>query len=62
MTVWCRECDGANAMPRNWIEESDACKYCGTKGQWRTLNEPKAEYLLNHNDRRFLRSMRIKAD
>lgn len=62
MIVWCRECDGANEFPRNWIEEKDTCRYCKTAGRWRTENQPKAEYLLSHNDRRFLRSLRIKAE
>jgi hypothetical protein len=59
MTIFCRKCDGANEFDRNWIEETDACKFCGSAGLWRTINEPKHTYDLSLNDQRFLRSLRI---
>lgn len=62
MVIYCRSCDGPNTFPRNWINDSDKCKFCGTSGQWRTLNEPKHAYELNHNDRRLLAVFRIAAD
>ena len=59
MQVFCRRCDGANTFDRNWIEETDACQYCGSLGLWRTINEPKVAWELNANDLRFLKTHRI---
>jgi hypothetical protein len=60
MVIFCRECDGKNDFNRNWIADDDACTFCGTRGKWRTVNEPKKAYALSENDRRFLRSIRIE--
>jgi hypothetical protein len=59
MLLFCRACDGANDFPRNWVTAEDTCKYCGSKEQWRTLNEPKKPYELSEMDKRLLRSLRI---
>lgn len=59
MTLYCRECQQPNYFERNWLNEDDACQYCHSVGQWRTLNDPKHDYTLTHNDKRFLRSLRI---
>lgn len=60
--VFCRKCDGVNEFPHNWINEGDACKFCGSVNLWRTLNEPKVAYELNANDKRLLRSLRIATE
>lgn len=57
VTLWCRHCDGENEFP--WYDESLKCKHCGTVNYFRTLNDPKVEYDISVNDRRFLRSLRI---
>lgn len=60
VVFYCGKCDGANDFGRRYLYElADACKYCGSKGQWRTQNEPKKPYDLSDNDRRMLRSARI---
>jgi hypothetical protein len=62
MTLFCRSCDSPNHFTRRWIEDDDECTTCGARGQWRTLNEPRTPYELNHNDKAFLRSIRVQSD
>lgn len=62
MTLWCRMCQQPTEFDRKWVEDSDACTHCGTKGHWRTLDEPNVVYALNENDRRFLRSIKVTQD
>jgi hypothetical protein len=59
MTIFCRACDGSNSFDRNWLNDDDACQHCGSKGLWRTLNEPKHAYEVSLNDRRLLKALRI---
>ena len=59
MTLFCRNCDGANEFPHNWVNDADACKFCGSTRLWRTSNEPKCPYELTENDKRMLRGLRI---
>jgi hypothetical protein len=59
MILFCRTCDGQNDFPNNWVNDDDACKHCGAKRHWRTLNEPKEPWALNENDKRMLRAFRI---
>ena len=62
MELFCRVCDGRNEFPHNWVSEGDVCQFCGQANQWRTLNEPKKAWVLNHNDRRLLKAMLIAAE
>ena len=55
----CRSCEGHNDFPRNWIEDTDKCKFCGAVGLWRRPDEPTVLYELSRNDKVMLRSMRI---
>ena len=61
MILFCRKCDGANEFSNNWIDDHDACKFCGATKLWRTMNEPKVSWELNENDRRMLKAFRIVA-
>lgn len=61
MTLWCRACETMNTFDRNWIADDDACSDCKTKGQWRTLNEPKVPYTLTEKDKRFLTALRVES-
>ena len=62
MVLFCRVCDAAKILTRNWITEEDTCDACGATEQWRTVNEPKKAYALSENDRRFLRSIKVCGD
>lgn len=62
LTLFCRVCDSPNEFPRNWVDDTDECTACGAKKQWRTVNEPKVAWDVSHNDRRFLKALRIKSD
>jgi hypothetical protein len=59
MELVCRACDGHNDFSRNWIEDTDKCKFCGTAGMWRRPDEPKVLFHLSLNDKLFLRSIRV---
>ena len=65
---FCRVCDGPNEFThdngksRLYPVPEDACVYCGSSGKWRTGTDPKKEYALSENDRRFLRSLRIACE
>lgn len=59
MILFCRVCDAPNPFMRRWLEEHDACQSCGSEGQWRTVNDPTHPYELNHNDKGFLKSIRV---
>ena len=62
MRLYCRACESPNDFDRNWVTDDDECSTCGTKKQWRTCAEPKKAYDLNHNDKLFLHSIRVKPD
>lgn len=53
----CRKCETVNIFEHNWIDHP--CEACGAEGFWRRVDEPKVDYDLSANDRRFLRSLRI---
>jgi hypothetical protein len=38
------------------------CPSCGGPSNWTTRSTPRVPYDLNHNDRRFLRSIRVVGD
>ena len=56
-TVWCLRCKVklehlGGALP-------DACPECEQSARWSTLEVPLKDWVLNENDRGFLRSIRI---
>ena len=61
MWIYCRQCDEPNELPRQWINATDACVHCQAK-DWEVRNTPKVPYVLNHNDQRLLRGLRIARD
>ena len=60
--AYCRACDTVHHFPNNWAVHGAKCKDCGVEDQWRTINEPKQPYGLSHNDKRFLKALRITQD
>ena len=62
IVLFCRSCDSPNTFDRNWVKDDDMCSTCGATGQWRTINEPRKPWAISHNDRNFLRSIRISPD
>jgi hypothetical protein len=63
--LFCMQCDGLNTFtfdngkPRRYAMDDDVCRYCGAKNKWRRGNDPRTPYVLDYNDRRLLKSMRI---
>ena len=62
MLVRCMGCEALNELDRNWIDAEDACKYCGSKGRWRKDTDPRIDYVLNENDKRMLKTLRIASE
>ena len=52
----------ASGMSRRWITADDVCDTCGAHGPWRTENDPKVAWDLNHNDRSLLKAIKIDPD
>lgn len=66
VTVYCQTCGRGKvvAMPVQDPERWPDCDICGPTG-WFTADQPddlKFPYLLNHNDKAFLKSIRIEAE
>ena len=68
MRLYCMNCQQptefthASGLGRNWITDEDECETCHTRGKWRTENDPKVAWDLNHNDRSLLKAIKIDPD
>lgn len=58
--LYCRNCARATAVS---VDRHDRCLGCGGAIMWRdTSEDPQHDWKLSGNDKRFLQSLRIKAD
>jgi hypothetical protein len=61
LVLYCQYCGAAQQMEGTEIESQPKCQKCGSH-KFQTEIPRQRRYLLTVNDRRFLRSLRIKAD
>jgi hypothetical protein len=70
-TVYCRweDCDGSDDATVG--QEKEICPACGKVARWTTVpgrkikerrKSPRVPFELSHNDKRFLRSLKIQAE
>lgn len=56
VTVYCVNCGRGEVI--TVIGELPDCRVCGPT-KWKTATDPRVDYEVNHNDKRFLKSIRI---
>lgn len=64
LRLWCATCGRGIVVERKPYVELPDCATCGPT-TWTTADAPddqKYPYVLNHNDKRFLRSIRVSGD
>jgi hypothetical protein len=61
LVLYCQYCGAAQQMEGPEIDAQPKCQKCGST-KFHTEIPRQRRYLLTVNDRRFLRSLRIKAD
>lgn len=64
LRLWCRSCGRGIEIPRGQTIILPPCDTCGPT-MWDTADAPndqKYPYVLNHNDKRFLRALKISQE
>lgn len=59
VTLYCQTCGRGETVSGPGILPD--CRICGPT-TWRTATEPRVDYVVTHNDRRFLKSIRVAPD
>lgn len=64
LRLWCDQCGRGIVVERKPYVELPDCDTCGPT-TWRTADQPnhdKFPYAITHNDRKFLKGLRINGD